>query len=93
MASHPSITGLDIRICQSTSEEWIPSSCFHEAQDSLLAGSLEELQSSHVVSEGKSGGVELSSMKSDKNTGNSDCWVEVRSNLKRPTGFFKKQFT
>ena len=49
IVSHPSIAGLDVRI----SEDWILSSSFDEAEQSVLAGSLDDLQSSHVMSEGK----------------------------------------
>jgi len=92
IVGHPSILGLDIRICEAAGNEWILSSSFDEAQESLLAGSLAELQSTHVVSEGKSGAAETSSGTGDTKNGNADCWVEFRSNVKHPTGFFK-QFT
>ncbi|KAL3762978.1 hypothetical protein ACHAWU_001125 [Discostella pseudostelligera] len=88
IVSHPSITGLDVRICETTGDEWVLSSSFDESQDSLLAGSLAELQSVHVVSEGKH--EEKASTKGDKNTANGDCWVEFRSNVKHPSGFFKQ---
>ena len=86
MVGHPSIQGLDIRLCETTdSTKWVPCNSFDEAQESLLAGSLSELQSAHVVSEGKS-----SSITEDKKIGNGDCWVEVRSNVKNPSGFLKQ---
>ncbi len=84
IASHPSISGLDVRI----SEDWVLSSSFDEAEQSVLAGSLDELQSSHVMSEGKHNGSENISV--DSKVNNSDCWVEVRSNMKRPSGFLKR---
>mmetsp|Transcript_11440 Transcript_11440/g.28191 ORF Transcript_11440/g.28191 Transcript_11440/m.28191 type:complete len:504 (+) Transcript_11440:227-1738(+) len=90
MVSHPSILGLDIRICEVAGSEWILSSSFDEAQESLLAGSLAELQSTHVVTEGGSGGIKASSIKGDTKNGNGDCWVEFRSTIKHPTGFLKQ---
>jgi len=89
IVSHPSILGLDIRICESASNDWVLSSSFDEAQESLLAGSLADLQSTHVVSEGKIG-VEASSRTVDKKNDNGDCWVELRSNVKHPTGFLNQ---
>lgn len=80
IVSHPSITGLDVRICETNSDEWVLSGSFDESQDSLLAGSLADLQSVNVMSDGKHGDVE----KTAANTGG-DCWVEVRSNLKHFT--------
>ena len=77
MVAHPSILGLDIRI----SETWVPNSGFDEAQDSLLAGSLEELQSAHVVLEGKS------FVREDRL---GDCWIETRANISHPSGFMKQ---
>ncbi|KAL7459614.1 hypothetical protein ACHAWC_011449 [Mediolabrus comicus] len=85
IASHPSISGLDVRI----SEDWVLSSSFDEAEQSVLAGSLDELQSSHVMSEGKHNGSE-NTITADSKVNNSDCWVEVRSNMKRPGGFLKR---
>jgi len=90
IVNHPSIIGLDIRICEAPGNEWKLEGMFAEAQESLLAGSLEELQSTHVVSEGK--GDSTSTVKKDTKTLNADCWVEFRSNIKQPLGFFK-QFT
>ncbi|KAL7536820.1 hypothetical protein ACHAXR_007416, partial [Thalassiosira sp. AJA248-18] len=80
IVSHPLLYGLDLRICEAAGNEWVLSSSFDEAQESLLAGSLEELQSSHVVSDGKSDGVEKSSITVDTKSGDGDCWVEFRSN-------------
>lgn len=85
IVSHPSLMGLEIRICESTSEGWVPSIHFDESQQSLLAGSLPELQSTHVVSQG-----DKMTTSGDSKIGKGDCWVEVRSNVKRPGGFFKK---
>ena len=85
IVSHPSLMGLEIRLCESTSEEWVPSIHFDESQQSLLAGSLPELQSTHVVSQG-----DKMTTSGDSKIGKGDCWVEVRSNVKRPSGFLKK---
>ena len=63
--------------------KWVPNSGFDVAQDSLLAGSLEELQSAHVVLEGKS------LVKEDK-TNKGDCWEETRANISHPSGFMKQ---
>ena len=82
MVSHPSILGLDIRISETGTDDWVPNSGFDEAQDSLLAGSLEELQSARVVSEGKS-------LVNDEKTNKGDCWIETRANISHPSGFFR----
>lgn len=84
IVSHPSITGLDVRI----SEDWILSSSFDEAEQAVLAGSLDDLQSSHVMSEGKH--TDEEDITIDPKTNNADCWVEARSNVKRPSGFLKR---
>lgn len=65
--------GLDVRFCQATKY----SSMFAEAQESLLAGSLPELQSPDVLQGG-------SGKKKD-----GDCWGEFRANLRHPTGFLQ----
>eukprot|EP00532_Pseudo-nitzschia_australis_P006645 CAMPEP_0168164138 /NCGR_PEP_ID=MMETSP0139_2-20121125/768_1 /TAXON_ID=44445 /ORGANISM="Pseudo-nitzschia australis, Strain 10249 10 AB" /LENGTH=387 /DNA_ID=CAMNT_0008081117 /DNA_START=364 /DNA_END=1527 /DNA_ORIENTATION=+ len=80
MLLHKDILGLDVRYCPRTTI----SSAFSEAQESLLAGSLEELQSTNVLVSGRE------EAKSDVRVGNSDCWVEVRANLKRPSKFFRR---
>ncbi len=85
IVSHPSIAGLDLRIC----EDWKLSSSFDEAEQAVLAGSLDDLQSSHVMSEGKhNDGEDIITI--DPKTNNADCWVEARSNVKRPSGFLKR---
>lgn len=73
------LNGLDVRWC----EQVKPTSVFPEAQESLLASSLPELQSADVLkSTGKSEpGAE------DARIGSSDCWVEVRTMVKNPRGF------
>ncbi len=93
MVSHPALAGIDIRISNGNENgDWILSSCFDEAQESLLAGSLDELQSAHVISEGASNSdtQDESILERDSNIGNADCWVEVRANVKHPTGFWKQ---
>lgn len=70
------LLGLDIRFCPSVKY----SSAFAEAQESLLAGSLQELQSNHVL-DGADGKV-------DPRINKMDCWVEFRANMAKPTGFF-----
>ncbi|KAL9181369.1 hypothetical protein ACHAXT_010174 [Thalassiosira profunda] len=77
-------------ICETAGEEWVLSSSFDEAQDSLLAGSLAELQSTHVVSEGKRGGTDT--VAGDPKIGHADCWIETRQTVKRPSGFVSSLF-
>jgi len=78
MLLHEDLIGLDIRYCPRTSI----SSTFSEAQESLLAGSLDELQSTNILVSGSE------KTKSDERIGNGDCWVEVRANLKRPSSYW-----
>lgn len=73
MVRHDALTGLDVRFCGCDRH----SSMFAEAQESLFAGSLEELQSKHVLQEG---GV-------DPKTNNVDCWIEFRATMANPSGF------
>jgi hypothetical protein len=84
IVSHPSIVGLDVRI----NEDWVLSSSFDEAEQAVLAGSIQDLQSSHVMSEGKHDDIEDGTI--DPKTNNADCWVEARSNVKHPSGFLKR---
>jgi hypothetical protein len=72
--------GLDVRYCPRTAT----SSTFSEAQESLLAGSLDELQSTNILVSG------AENVKSDDRIGNGDCWVEVRASLKRPSNFLQR---
>eukprot|EP00934_Nitzschia_sp_Nitz4_P000662 Nitzschia sp. Nitz4//scaffold102_size76354//57059//58180//NITZ4_005640-RA/size76354-processed-gene-0.45-mRNA-1//-1//CDS//3329532273//662//frame0 len=83
MLLHPDLLGLDVRVCQQEGY----SSAFAEAQESLMAGSLDELQSTYALLEG--GGNQVG--KEDDRVGNADCWVEVRANLKNPSGFFGRE--
>ena len=80
MLLHKDLLGLDVRYCPRTAV----SSAFAEAQDSLLAGSLEELQSTNVLVSRRE------EVKSDARVGNGDCWIEVRANLKRPSKLFQR---
>ena len=75
---HPDWQGMDIRVCEKTAH----SSMFAEAQESLLAASLPELQSSHVL-EGAKGTV-------DPKTERMDCWAEFRATVRNPRGFLKR---
>ena len=86
IVSHPSVVGIDVRICEAATEEWTLSSSFDESQDSLLAGSVAELQSTHVTSEGRSDVIDATSARGDERSGKGDCWVEFRS------GFVKSLF-
>lgn len=90
IVSHPSTFGLDIRICEGVGEEWALSSSFDESTESLLAASLSELQSTHVVSEGKANGSDASSVKEDARNLKGDCWVEFRETSKNPAVLFKQ---
>jgi len=87
MVRHPSLLGLDIRLVQSVTDDWIPTAAFDESTESLLAGSLDDLQSSHVNSNGN---VSDDSLVKDEKIGNGDCWIEMRSNVTRPSGFIKQ---
>ncbi|KAG7361249.1 hypothetical protein IV203_036349 [Nitzschia inconspicua] len=79
MILHPDLGGLDVRLCSRTTV----SSSFAEAQDSLLAGSLEELQSTNVLLAGGEKAVD------DHRSGKGDCWIELRANVKRPAGYLR----
>jgi len=83
MLLHKDLMGLDVRYCPRTTV----SSAFSEAQDSLLAGSLEELQSTNVLVSSSD------EARSDMRIGNGDCWVEVRANLKRPGTLWQRSKT
>lgn len=62
MVHHPNLHGIDVRYCQSTEL----SSSFAEAQESLMAGSLDDLQNVNVlVKGGNVSGVETTASKSN----------------------------
>lgn len=73
------LNGLDVRWCERTK----PTSMFTEAQESLLASSLPELQSANVL---KASGKDQPG-EDDARIGSSDCWVEVRTMVQNPRGF------
>jgi len=77
MLLHKDLIGLDIRYCPRKNV----SSAFSEAQESLLAGTIEELQSTNVL---LAGGEEANH---DERTDNADCWIEERAKFKRPLGY------
>jgi len=84
--------GLDVRLC--TSHQY--SSMFAEAHESLLAGSLDDLQSNLVLREGAqtpASGVKNypSGALEGPRSNQGDCWVEFRASLRRPSGFFSKR--
>jgi hypothetical protein len=79
MLQHEDLLGLDVRLCPRSKV----SSAFSEAQESLLAGSLGELQSSNVLLPSGQKGM------NDDRIGQGDCWVELRANVKRPTGYLR----
>mmetsp|Transcript_471 Transcript_471/g.1054 ORF Transcript_471/g.1054 Transcript_471/m.1054 type:complete len:403 (+) Transcript_471:178-1386(+) len=80
MLLHEDLKGLDVRYCPRTTI----SSTFSEAQESLLAGSLHELQSTNILTSGGKTG------KNDERIGNGDCWVEVRASLKQPSKYLQR---
>jgi hypothetical protein len=80
---HRDWAGLDMRVTDSTQY----SNCFPESQDSLLAGSIPELQNEDVLT----GDNLVSSTENDLNleqSRNGDCWMEFRATLQRPRGYF-----
>jgi len=84
--------GVDVRLCAATK----PSSMFSEAQESLLASSLKELQSAHVMpitkhSNNKLPKQEEEQRTDDPNTNKMDCWVEFRANVKHPAGYMRRK--
>lgn len=81
MLLHPDLAGIDIRVCPQQTF----SSSFSESQESLLAASLDELQSTNTLLDGNEEG------KDDDRIGNADCWIEVRANLKNPSGYWRRQ--
>lgn len=103
MVRNPCLKGLDLRLCDSPEL----SSAFAEGQESLMAGSLESLQSSHVMAEpppradgewghqglAKDNLSDESEGRLDARNGLGDCWIEFRANAKAPAGFFRKRDT
>jgi hypothetical protein len=90
MVNHHNLQGIDLRYCQSKEL----SSIFQEAQESLMAGSLDDLQNVNVMVKGgnpQSVGENpaASPTRVDSMNGLGDCWVEFRANLKRPMGYFE----
>lgn len=88
------LSGLDVRFCESESF----STSFAEAEEAVMAGSLEELQSVNVMADGRGQENVRSSDDNDDNnnvrrtdpmTDLGDCFVEFRANIKNPSGFFK----
>lgn len=78
MLRHDDVKGLDVRLCSSNSL----SSMFAEAHESLLAGSLSQLQSAYV--EGSSGQI-------DPKTNQTDCWIEFRTTMTNPSGYWRSK--
>jgi hypothetical protein len=94
------LSGLDVRLCGSEAYQ----SMFCEAHESLLAGSLDQLQSLDVLGAGSrrnglpSEGSTAASHPAEEDCGaldprtvSSDCWIEFRANLRRPSGFFHRK--
>jgi len=94
MLRHADLAGLDVRLCSNSRY----STVFAEAQESLFAGSLEQLQSVRVNGapvtssqrKGTTTGGEQGTL-IDPKTNQADCWVEVRANLSRPMGYLKRR--
>lgn len=82
MISHQSLLGLDIRLTDTMQY----ASSFPEAQEALLASSLEELQNVNVC---RGGGGKNNSVAENK-TDQGDCWGEFRANMKHPSGYLKR---
>jgi len=80
MLEHPDLLGLDVRLCPKPNV----SPAFSEAQESLLAASMDELQNANTLNAGRS-----EEAKDDERVGKGDCWVELRANAKQPGGFFR----
>jgi hypothetical protein len=94
-------TSLEFRFCDAKEL----STSFAEAQESLLAGSLDDLQNVNVMVEGNDrsnndntisnnrprDSTRSSESKLDLMNGLGDCWVEFRANMKKPKGFFQKK--
>jgi len=78
------LPGLDIRWCEALQ----PSSMFNEAQEALLASSLMELQSPNVLLKQKKEGGTATITSTPGKQDNSDCWVEVRTMMQNPRGFW-----
>ena len=89
---HPSVRGLELRLVETADDhgEWVLNSFFDESQEALLAASLYDLQSSHVISEGTDGKDKENSREVDPKVLKADCWVETRANMKSPRPFFSK---
>ena len=92
IVSHPSVRGLDIRLVE-TSDKWISNTYFDEAQEALLAASLDDLQSSHVITEGNEGTDKDFERQIDPKNLIADCWIETRANVKNPLGFLSKKWS
>ena len=99
---HHDVQGIELRFCEARQL----SSSFAEAEESLMAGSLNELQNANVMVEGgktrsqydvkidinkNSGNQAATKLRVDAMNGLGDCWVEFRANIKRPLGFFDKK--
>jgi len=77
---HELLLGIDVRICEASNF----SSTFAEAQESLLAGSLDDLQSENVMAEGGKGMAADktdSFGRSDSMNGLGDCWIGEFMNI------------
>ena len=83
MVLHKDLIGLDVRFCPQLKV----SSAFSEAQESLLAGALDDLQSTNTLLTGDE------TAKEDEKIGKADCWVELRANLKQPKGYLDRSRT
>jgi hypothetical protein len=82
------LAGLDVRLCGSAAYQ----SMFAEAHESLLAGSIDKLQSTRVlgVLGSGAGGDDDADEEEDRRKTSSDCWMEFRATIRNPGGFFRK---
>jgi hypothetical protein len=89
MLRHVDLTGIDVRFCQATTY----SSMFAEAQESLLAGSLHELQSSNhhdTSSANLATTTTTTTAEPRKEEVVGHCWAEFHANMKHPLRFISK---
>jgi hypothetical protein len=79
------LAGLDVRLCSSETYQ----SMFAEAHESLLAGSIDKLQSTRVLGAGARD-VDDDDAEEIRRKNSSDCWMEFRATVRNPMGFFQR---
>jgi hypothetical protein len=78
------LAGLDVRLCCSETYQ----SMFAEAHESLLAGSIDKLQSTRVL--GARDVDDDDDAEEIRRMNSSDCWMEFRATVRNPMGFFQR---